>query len=328
MIASKSQRVVVTGAAGFIGSHTVEKLLAAGHEVVGIDNLSTGKRQNVVHLLSSARFRLLIRDLLDPGVIDRLIGEIRPDAIIHLAGLVSVTVGQRAPEQNFRLNIESTKVVAEAARLHDVGRVVFASSAAVYGDSRELPLVEQSGKDPKSNYGTAKLMSELLLLSYARSYGITCVCNRYFNVFGRRQDPASPYSGVISIFLDRFAQGKQAVVFGDGSQSRDFISVEDIARGNLLAATRPGVPSGVYNFCTGEATTLLDVIEVLRREFPCAPPVRFAEEREGDIRHSRGDPQHARRFLGFEAEVGFEQAMKDLVESRRGHRSLVPAGMA
>ena len=324
----RSHRVIVTGAAGFIGSHTVEKLLSDGHEVLGIDNLSTGKRQNVAHLVGSPGFWFVHRDILEPGIMEQLTQEFQPDSIIHLAGLVSVTLGQRAPQENFRLNIEATKVVAEAARLHSVSRIVFASTAAVYGDNQDLPLEEQNGKEPKSNYGTAKLMSELLLQGYARSYGMTCICTRYFNVFGPRQDPSSPYSGVISIFVDRFSQGKPVTVFGDGGQSRDFISVYDIARGNALAATSPGIPSGAYNFCTGRSIQLLDLIECLHREFPFAPPVRFADERDGDIRHSKGDPRRARRFLGFEAELDFGMAMKDLVESRRKRSSLVPAEVA
>lgn len=321
-------RVIVTGAAGFIGSHTVERLLADGHEVLGIDNLSTGKRQNLAHLLGSQHFRFVARDLLDPGVLNKLTAEFKPDSIVHLAGLVSVALGQRAPQENFRLNIEATKVVAEAARVHGVARVVFASSAAIYGDSQALPLGEETMKDPKSNYGTAKLMSELLLMSYAKSYGMTCVCCRYFNVFGPRQDPASPYSGVISIFVDRFAKGEEVTVYGDGSQSRDFVSVYDVARANALAATRAGVSSGCYNICTGMATRLLNLIELLQGEFPFAPGARFAEAREGDIQHSRGDPQRARTQLGFQAEYGFDVAIKDLVDSNRTRLALVPAEVA
>lgn len=325
----KSHRILVTGAAGFIGSHTVDRLLREGHEVLGIDNLSTGRRQNLAAALDSSRFQFVVRDLLDPGVMDYLAGGFQPDSIIHLAGLVSVSLGQRAPQENFRLNIEATKVVAESARVHGVPRVVFASTAAVYGDSQALPLDEQTNKEPKSNYGTAKLMSELFLLGYARSYGMSCICCRYFNVFGPRQDPGSPYSGVISIFVDRFLQGRQATIFGDGGQSRDFVSVYDIARGNALAATRPDVPSGAYNLCTGQSIRLLDVVDLLEREFPFVPAVKFAEERSGDIRHSRGNPKRAYATLGFEAEYPFDLAMRDLLASRRqAQKPLVPADVA
>lgn len=324
----KSRRILVTGAAGFIGSHTVDLLLRDGYQVLGIDNLSTGKRQNLASAFGNPRFQFAVRDLLDPGVLDYFTAGFQPDAIIHLAGLVSVALGQRAPQENFRLNIEATKVVAESARIHGVPRVVFASTAAVYGDSQELPLDEHGFKDPKSNYGTAKLMSELLLHGYARSYGMTCICCRYFNVFGPRQDPASPYSGVISIFVDRFMQGRAATIFGDGGQSRDFVSVYDIARGNVLAATRPDLPSGSYNLCTGHSIRLLDVVDLLEREFPYAPAVRFAEERSGDIRHSRGNPQRARVALGFEAERTFDEAMRDLLAKRREELAPVTAEIA
>lgn len=158
---------------------------------------------------------------------------------------------------------------------------------------------------------------------------MTCVCGRYFNVFGPRQDPSSHYSGVISIFVDRFAEGRPATVYGDGTQSRDFISVYDIARANVLAATKPGVHSGAYNFCSGKSQTLLDLIEVLQREFPFAPPVRFAEARDGDIRHSQGDPRRAARLLGFEAEQDFDHALVDLIEERRRSSGLLfPAEVA
>mgnify|MGYP003640184122 CR=1 FL=1 len=309
------KKVLVTGAAGFIGSHTVDLLLREGHQVVGIDDLSTGNLDNVQTALKSGRFHLEQADMLDEGLMDRLVAEFLPDAIIHLAGLVSVTLGQEQPERNFRLNLESTKLVAEAARKHGCKRVVFASSAAVYGDLEQLPIQESDPKDPKSNYGTAKLMSEMLLQSYAKSYGMTCISNRFFNVFGPRQDPHSPYSGVISIFAERFSTGREATIFGDGQQSRDFISVYDIAAGNVLAATQKDVPSGAYNLCSGERQSLLDLVDALAKALPTALPVNFAEEREGDIKHSQGSNDKARVYLGFAPKIEFEAGIEDLVAS-------------
>ncbi len=309
------KKVLVTGAAGFIGSHTVDLLLREGHQVVGIDDLSTGNRSNVADALQSGRFHLEVGDMLEEGLVDRLVAEFLPDAVIHLAGLVSVTLGQEQPERNFRLNLESTKLVAEAARNHGCKRIVFASSAAVYGDLEQLPICESDPKDPKSNYGTAKLMSEMLLQSYAKSYGMTCVSNRFFNVFGPRQDPHSPYSGVISIFAERFASGREATIFGDGQQSRDFISVYDIAQGNVLAATKDDVVSGAYNLCNGERQSLLDLVDALAKAIPTALPISFAEEREGDIKHSQGSNDKARVYLGFSPQVGFKEGIAGLVAS-------------
>lgn len=307
--------MLITGAAGFIGSHTTDALISNGYQVLGIDDLSTGRIENLTSALASERFDFRSRDLLEPGILDQAVRDWRPDVIIHLAGLVSVVVGQNKPARNFQLNIESTKVVAEAAREYGVGRVVFASSAAVYGDQIELPLRENDLKDPESNYGAAKLMSEMLLMSYAKSYGITAICNRYFNVFGPRQDPASPYSGVISIFAERFARGERVTVFGDGRQSRDFISVFDVARGNMLAATHPDPPSGAYNICRGQRETLLALIEQLLAHHPAAPAPIFAEERAGEIRHSLGSPEKARTYLGFEAEISFADGVAALIEA-------------
>ncbi len=314
-LSSVPQKILVTGAAGFIGSHTVDLLLNEGRSVVGVDDLSTGHLDNVRSAMATGRFHLEQCDMLEDGLMDRLVSEFLPDAIIHLAGLVSVTLGQEQPERNFRLNLESTKLVAEAARKSGCKRVVFASSAAVYGDLEELPIREDDPKDPKSNYGTAKLMSEMLLQSYAKSYGMTCISNRFFNVFGPRQDPHSPYSGVISIFAERFASGRVATIFGDGQQSRDFVSVYDVARGNVLAATRRDVPSGAYNLCSGKRKSLLDLVDALAKAMPTALPVNFGEEREGDIMHSQGSCDKARVYLGFDPEVRFEAGIRDLVAS-------------
>jgi len=309
-----SRRVLVTGAAGFIGSHTVDLLLGHGNTVWGIDDLSTGKRANVAEARRRG-FRLVDEDLLASGVMDETVREFQPDAIIHLAGLVSVTLGQEIPQRNFRLNVEGTQVVAETARRHGVGRIVFASSAAVYGDLEELPLSEDAPKEPKSNYGVAKWLSELLLASYARSYGMTCVSTRFFNVFGPRQDPRSPYSGVISIFAERFARGNGCTIFGDGFQSRDFINVSDVARGLVRCATLPEVVSGAYNLCTGQRRTLLELVDVLRDRFPEAPEITFGPERSGDIRHSQGSPAKAESLLGFRAERDFGDGIGELVDS-------------
>ncbi len=310
-------RLLVTGAAGFIGSHTVDLLLQGGHRVVGIDDLSTGHLENLSQARFSPMFNLHVEDMMKPGLIDGLSQEFQPDAIIHLAGLVSVALGQETPQRNFELNVASTQLVAETARTHGVETVVFASSAAVYGEPETLPLNEDLVCRPVSNYGAAKRMSEVLLEGYSVSYGMRCVCNRYFNVFGPRQDPKSPYSGVLSIFTERYAQGRPTTIFGDGEQSRDFISVYDIARGNVLAATRPEVRSGNYNLCTGRSVTLRDVVNLLRKHFPSAPETTHAAERAGDIRHSRGDGSKARSGMGFVARTGFSAGLTDLVDYLR-----------
>ena len=192
---------------------------------------------------------------------------------------------------------------------------MFASSAAVYGNSTALPLAEDGATIPISQYGAAKLMSEQLLRAYATSYGISSICFRFFNVYGPRQDPNSPYSGVVSIFAERYISGQQATIFGDGEQSRDFIFVKDLAKAIAGAAADSNQPGGIYNLCTGRSSTLLDLVDILKEAYPGAPAVRFAEDRPGDIKHSLGDPAAARAGLAFEANTPFRDGIRALLDS-------------
>lgn len=304
-------KVLVTGAAGFIGSHTADLLLREGHAVLGVDNFRTGRRANLVRAGASASFQLLEADVAEPGVMARAVGDFLPDAIIHLAALVSVQESIQDPALNRRLNVTATELVAAAARQHGVRRIVFASSAAIYGDTTDLPITEETAKNPISPYGEAKLQSEGILLAVGDS--ITVRCHRYFNVFGPRQDPASPYSGVISIFERRYREGQGVMIYGDGRQTRDFISVHDVARANVIAATKPGIVSGSANICTGHATSLLDVVAEFARHYPQVPLPRHAPARAGDIIHSLGRPDRARTELGFAAQVSVADGLEELI---------------
>jgi len=307
--------ILVTGAAGFIGSHTVDLLLRDGHAVTGVDNFRTGRRANLSQALASPAFTLIEADVAEPEMLANLVGRVRPEAIIHLAALVSVQESVRDPVLNHRLNVEATFGVAEAARRQGVARIVFASSAAIYGDATVMPIRETADKFPISPYGAAKLASEAILLGHGATYGITVRCQRYFNVFGPRQDPASPYSGVISIFAHRYRSGQGVTIFGDGRQTRDFVSVHDVARANGLAATRPGVTSGAANICTGRATSLLDVAAIFAQEFPAVPAPRHAPARAGDIIHSLGAPDAAEAALDFRAGVAINKGLVELIRA-------------
>ena len=306
-------KILVTGAAGFIGSHTTDCLLAEGHSVVGVDNLRTGKKANLAAALGSSAFVFHVKDITEPGVLSALVGEARPDAIIHLAALVSVQESIANPALNFSLNVEATQLVAEAAREHGVGRVVFASSAAIYGDAAERPIRESAEKRPVSPYGAAKLASEDLLLGHGACYGFAVRCQRYFNVFGSRQDPSSPYSGVISIFARSYRAGQPVTIYGDGQQTRDFIAVHDVARANALAATRPGLNSGVANICTGRATSLLDLAGIFAALHPGVAAPVHKPARPGDILHSLGDPAAALAAFGFTARTQVAEGLADLI---------------
>ncbi|MDB6168653.1 MAG: hypothetical protein JWM88_1517 [Verrucomicrobia bacterium] len=305
-------KILVTGAAGFIGSHTTDHLLAEGHVVVGVDNFRSGHRENLVGALRSSSFSLHEMDVAQPGTVAELVGRERPDAILHLAALVSVQESVANPELNYSLNLHATHLVAEAARRHGVRRVVFASSAAVYGDAAALPIRENSAMRPVSPYGAAKLASENLLLGHAAAYGFTVRCQRFFNVFGPRQDPASPYSGVVSIFARRYREGLPVTIYGDGRQTRDFIAVADVARSNALAATRPGLASGAVNICTGRATSLLELAGHFARHYGSVPAPRHAPARTGDVIHSLGDPAAAATQLGFAARTTVAEGLAGL----------------
>jgi len=315
-------KILITGAAGFIGSHTSDRLLAEGHEVLGVDNFRTGHRRNLEAALRHAsRFEFVEADVAEVGALDTLCARFRPQAIIHLAALVSVQESIADPALNHRLNIEATEHVAAAAAKHGVQRVVFASSAAVYGDATDLPIDEAVPKRPISPYGEAKLRSESILLDSPAAVAGDCIvrCQRYFNVFGPRQDPASPYSGVISIFQKCYAEGRAPTIYGDGRQTRDFISVYDVARANVLAATsiRPGLTSGVANICTGRGTSLLDIVRIFSAEYPDVPPPAFSPARSGDIVHSLGNPARARADFDFEVEWSIERGLTELIRSGR-----------
>jgi len=316
-IEEPSKTVLVTGAAGFIGSHTVDALLAAGHYVVGIDNFRTGKRENLSEAARSNRFRFIEGDLLNTTVLNKVCAYAKPNAVIHLAALVSVPESISHPEENFRLNVLATHVIGEWSRRYGVQRLVFASSAAVYGIDTQAPLDEETACVPQSPYGAAKLASEVLLLSYSRSFGLTVRSQRYFNVYGPRQDSSSPYSGVISRFAAASYRGERITIHGDGEQTRDFIAVSDVAEANARAATAPGLPSGTVNICTGRSISLNQLADLLGRLCGHTVPRGTAAARPGDIRHSLGSAERARRELNFVPSTALETGLSAYLASLR-----------
>jgi UDP-glucose 4-epimerase len=307
-------KIVVTGAAGFIGSHTVDRLLADGHAVVGVDNFRTGRRGNLERAMPHQAFRFVEGDVLAPDLLLGLVRDSRADAIIHLAALVSVPESIAHPELNRRLNFEATQLVVDAAaQVRSVRRIVFASSAAVYGNNDALPLVEEADCRPLSPYGEAKLASERLLAEFSQRHpGTTAVAFRYFNVYGPRQDPSSPYSGVISRFADALHRGESPTINGDGEQTRDFIAVADVARANALAATKEDVSTAVFNLCTGRATSLNFLLKTMTAELRSEVRPLYGAARVGDIRHSLGNPARVQRVLGFQAEHDLASGLRAL----------------
>lgn len=310
---NEPKRILVTGACGFIGSHTVETLLNQGHFVLAVDNLRTGKIENVAAFRDHPNLSISHFDVGDAAKLKGSIDSFKPDAIIHLAALVSVQESIDNPDENYTLNVANTHTIAESSRAGGVKRVVFASSAAIFGDPVSLPIDEEHPKNPMSPYGMGKWVSEQILEQYAMHYDMQTVALRFFNVFGERQDPNSPYSGVISIFSDRILSDQPLSVFGDGLQTRDFIYVKDVANIVAAASTRDSIPSGAYNVSTGQETTLNMLIETMSTLSGKKPNVSHLESRTGDIQESLGNNGKLKRAFQIEQFTELGIGLKSLL---------------
>ncbi|MSP50266.1 MAG: NAD-dependent epimerase/dehydratase family protein [Alphaproteobacteria bacterium] len=292
-------RYLVTGGAGFIGSHLVDALRARGDDVVVLDDLSTGHRSNL-----PADVRLIEADVADPAAVRGAMAG--TDGCFHLAAIASV---QRSNEDwlgTHRANLTGTIAVLDSARQARNGEpvpVVYASSAAVYGDAQDLPLTETVAPRPMTAYGADKLGSELHARVAGIVHGVPTTGMRFFNVYGPRQDPKSPYSGVISVFADRVGRGREIAIHGDGGQTRDFIFVADVVRHLLAAMATSGPKARVFNVCTGKATSVLDLARALMAASGRTVEIRHRPPRAGDIRASLGDPGRATAALGLRAET-------------------------
>lgn len=307
-------KILVTGGAGFIGSHLVERLLGGGHSVTVLDNLSTGKLENLPP--PSTELRIVEGDVADPLALEQALAN--QDAVAHLAAVASVEASVQDPVGTHRTNLEGSIRLFDAAARLGVKRAVYASSAAVYGNNPNMPLSETAEKRPLTPYAADKLAGEHYLGYYHRSGKLRATTFRFFNVFGPRQDPSSPYSGVISIFLDRAARGAPITVFGDGTQTRDFVYVGDVVRALATALTENRATEGempVFNVGRGVQVSLLDLLDTVSR-LPGVTDlnVAYAAPREGDIRHSLADVSNL-SSTGWQAlttiEVGLGATLKD-----------------
>jgi UDP-glucose 4-epimerase len=311
-------KYLVTGGAGFIGSHIVQTLLEQGGSVRVLDNFSTGKRENLEGLrgqFSEDQFEILEGDLRDPTFVEESVSGI--DIIFHEAAFVSVPQSIKEPQTCFDVNITGTSRLLDAARAADVRRAVVASSAAVYGESDAFPLVEETLPQPLTPYAVSKRVKEMYAELFTGSYGLEVVALRYFNVYGPRQRPDSMYAAAVPIFGRRLLDGRPVTVFGDGGQTRDLINVRDVVRANLIAAEHPGAAGKIFNICTGIEARLLDLLDVMYELIPNAPPPEFAAPRPGDIYRSVGSPQKAMDVLGFRAEVSLVDGLKETIDWMR-----------
>lgn len=305
------KRILITGGAGFIGSHTADYLLKQGHQLVILDNLSSGKIDNLD--LSQPGIELIEGDVLELPLLESLVND--TDAVLHLAAIASVPYSLEHPIYSFQVNTQGALHVFEAVRKtgRDI-RIVYASSAAVYGDASELPCRDDQPLMglPQSPYALQKLQVEQYADLYERVFGIKSLGLRYFNVYGPRQDPSSPYSGVISRYLDATGAKESIRVFGDGEQSRDFIHVSDIARANQLALESDF--HGVLNVATGQAQTLMQLIGHIKQARQGETlKVEMLPARSGDIRHSYAAVEQASQQIGFSSSVSLAQGIEQLI---------------
>lgn len=299
-------RYLVTGGAGFIGSNTVDELVRRGHDVVVLDDLSTGKTENLAQVKTKIK---LIQDSITN--FDALLEACRGvDCVIHLAAQTSVPRSVKDPIETNLINVNGTLNVLVAARDAKVKRVVFACSCAVYGKTDVLPIRESAGLAPISPYGISKQVGEAYGRMFQELYGLEFVSLRYFNVFGPRQDPSSPYSGVLSVFNAALLGGTQPTVYGDGEQSRDFVYVENVVEANLLAAEAKGAPGLAINIGTGNRYTLNQTLALLEKITGRPAHAKYAEAREGDIRDSQANIGLAQHALFYNPRFQFEEGLK------------------
>ncbi len=314
-------RYVVTGGAGFIGSNTVDELVRRGHSVVVLDDLSSGKEENLSEIRN--KITLIKGSITDIEVVRKAMHE--AEYVLHLAARTSVPRSVKDPIETNKINIEGTLNVLVAAKDMKVKRVVFAASSSAYGETPTLPKVETMQPEPISPYGVTKYVGELYGQTFGRCYGLETVSLRYFNIFGPRQDPSSPYSGVLAKFCTAYLEDTPPVVFGDGEQTRDFTYVENAVQANLLACEAPSVSGKVFNVGTGGRTSLNEVLKALGKITGKTLEAKYEPARDGDIRDSQADISQAREYLGYHPLVDFEEGLSSTFEWYRSSQTKAPA---
>ena len=300
---------LVTGGAGFIGSHLTCELARRGERVRVVDNLSTGKRKNL-DVAAGAEF--IEGDLADLDVARRAVQGV--DHVLHQAAIPSVPRSVNDPITSNRSNIDATLNILVAARDAGVKRLVYAGSSSAYGDTPTLPKHEDMTAAPLSPYALQKLVGEQYCQMFTRLYGFETVTIRYFNVFGPRQDPSSPYSGVISLFISALVDGRRPTIYGDGEQTRDFTYVANVVDGVLRACQAPGAAGETINVATGGRISLNQLFAELRALTAASVDAIYADPRPGDVKHSQADISKARRLLGYEPHVPFGEGLKRTLE--------------
>ncbi len=304
-------KAVVTGGAGFIGSNLVEELANRGTEVVILDDLATGKMENITNLLKSAQVKFIKGSVTNLELLKSIFNDV--DCVFHQAAIPSVQRSVEDPRVTNEVNVNGTLNVLFAAKECGVEKVVYASSSSVYGDTPELPKREDMKPNPKSPYAVSKLTGEQYCTVFEAVYGLKTVCLRYFNVYGPKQDPASEYAAVIPRFITRVLAEKPPIIYGDGEQTRDFTFVKDVVHANILAlASERG--EGVFNIASGSRISLNELAHrIIKMTDNDLKPI-YTETRKGDIKHSLADVSLAKEEIGYECEYSLEKGLKKTIE--------------
>ena len=300
---------LVTGGAGFIGSHITEELIKRGDEVIVLDNMYSGRPENIA---VNPKAVFVDGSILDTEILDTICTKYNIEGIFHLAAVASVQKSIENPAQVHEVNVTGTLNVLEAARKHGVRKVVFSASAAAYGDNPVFPKREDMLPEPLSPYAVSKIASEMYCKTYAELYDMQTVSLRYFNVFGPRQDPNGEYAAVIPKFTEKICAGESPTVFGDGEQTRDFVYVKDVARANILAMDSD--ISGLFNIGTGIQTSLNNLAKMIMDAAGVSVEMKYEPARDGDVRHSVADISKAQTELGYTPEWGLADGIKETVE--------------
>jgi UDP-glucose 4-epimerase len=311
----KSLKVLVTGGAGFIGSHMVDRLVNDGYDVRIIDDLSTGRIDNIQSLLSAGKVDFVKGDIRDVSLVTKSVDDV--DDVVHFAALTSVPFSVKNPELTFDVNLCGTLNLIRACAQEDVGRFVFVSSCAVCGDPESLPVREEHRTDPISPYAESKLIAERYCLGFQERQLLRSVVLRFFNVYGPRQG-MNDYSGVITRFIDRVRQKEPLVIYGDGSQTRDFVNVHDVVEAILASMKSGDVEGEVFNVGSGKPTSINELAKTILELAGVDLEIRYEKPRAGDIKDSYADISKAKKFLGYEPKISLRDGLRVLLEEKLG----------
>jgi UDP-glucose 4-epimerase len=306
-------KVLITGGAGFIGSHLLNHLLKSGYEIAVLDNFSSGKIENIKEHLHNKNFRLIKGDIRNPEDVKKALQNI--DAVCHLAAIVNIPLSIENPSLTNDVNVQGTLNLLEASIKNGIKRFIYVSTCAVYGEAKYLPIDEEHPTNPLSPYGVSKLTAEHYCKVFHKIYGLQTICLRFFNVYGPKQ-PSGPYGGVITTFLESLKRNKPIIIYGDGNQTRDFIYVKDAVEACALALIHKNCAGKTFNIGTGTKTSINELAQVLIEQINKSNvKIIHVKERKGDIKESYADIRKAEKELGFKPKFSIREGLKEFINS-------------